>query len=69
MSSLLGMRGRIRIMTFEVTRNELGMNAVHRFLDKYEGNIIDIQTCTMRDGMTKIVIIYNKFDEERRNEA
>lgn len=69
MSSLLGMRGRIRIKTFEVSRNELGMETVHKFLDKYERNIIDIQTSTMRDGMTKIVIIYNKFDEERRNEA
>ncbi len=60
-ANLFGITG-ISVKTFDCFQNQL--EDLHQFLEEYDGNIIDIQTVAMFQGVTRYVVIYKATSNE-----
>lgn len=59
-TSLYGITG-IDIRTFDCFKDDL--LDLRRFLNKYDGNIIEIQTVAMFQGVTRYIVIYKAKED------
>ena len=53
----------IRVKAIEVEKNDL--TEVNEFLEKHDGNIIDIQIIPMFHGVSRFIITYHEVSERR----
>lgn len=61
MRNLYGITG-LWVKVIDCKGDEVG--ELNRFLDEYNGNIVEIQTVPMAYGITRYVVIHKAFDED-----
>lgn len=59
MAHLYGLTG-LRIRAFEVQHEDT--DEVNKFLEEYDGNIVDIDAVPMALGVTKIIVTYKAVE-------
>lgn len=64
MSKLYGITN-IAVKTFDIFRDET--EGLNEFLAEYNGNIIEIQTVAMFQGVTRYVVIYRFAEDHVEN--